>query len=279
MKKQEPTEETSPAAPVADKILKVPDVRVLRPIIFHDKKTSRGVIVQPSEFFKIDGTKLSFYTPNNITLFVSIANRELLAAKKIYETLIAPSLKEKRKDLNIKGRNLKRLFNYLEHIQSSIIAIYTAIESLANVAIPHDHKIEKKNQKGVTEIWGKEAIERWYKTSDKIAEIIPQVLKIESPKKLKVWPGFCELEDIRNDIIHQKTIVKKPQDVDSEFLRRLLHPKIFKTVGSGFAMIGYFCSKDSAHAFFPLGFGNAKVVPEEVDDLSTTLEVIKDDHD
>jgi len=145
---------------VPERVLKIVDIRMLRPVVFHDKKTDRAIVVQPSEFFKVDACKLSFSTPNNVSLFVSIAHRERQAAKKIYDSLIGKALTEKRKSLEIKGRNLKRLYNYLEHIQSGIIAIYTALESLANVAIPNDFKLEKKNQKGVTEIWTKDAVER-----------------------------------------------------------------------------------------------------------------------
>lgn len=269
--------ETSSERTVPEKVLKVGDIRMLRPIVFHDKKSQRAVVIQPAEFFKVESCKLTFSTPNNVSIFVSISHRERMAARKIYDSLIAKPLSEKRRNLEIRGRNLKRLYNYLEHIQSSIIAIYTALESFANVAIPNAYKLEKKNQKGVTEIWTKEAIERWYKTSDKLADILPEVLKIDSPKKLKVWATFRELEDIRNDIIHQKTMLRKPQDVDSSFLGRLLQPTIFSIIGAGFSLIGYFCSKDTAHAFFPLGFGPALVKAEEVDDLETSLEVIEDD--
>lgn len=265
-----------PAVASEENVVNVKDIRMMRPIVFHDKKTSRSIVVQPSEFFKVEGCSLSFFTPNNVSLFVNISHKEILAARKIYESLIAKKLSAKKK-IDIKGRNLTRLYNYLEHIQSGIIAIYTALESLANVAIPPDYRVEKKNPKGVTEVWDKVAIERWYKTSDKLAEVLPAVLGVDSPKKLKVWSTFRELEDIRNEIIHQKTVPKSPQDVDSSFIRRLLHPKIFTTVRAGFAIISYFCSKDTAHAFFPLGFGPALVKAEEVDDLTTVLELIDDD--
>jgi len=110
-----------------------------------------------------------------------------------------------------------------------------------------------------------------------LAEILPEVLKVESPKKLKAWSKFRELEDIRNDIIHQKTSLKNPNDVDSRFLRRLLLPSIFQTIDAGFSLISFFCSKENSHAYFPLGFGPALVKPMEVDDVSTTLTVIEDD--
>jgi hypothetical protein len=260
-----------------EKVLPVKDIRMLRPNVFLEKKSKLSVVVQQSEIFTIAGCKISFFTPNNVSLFVSISHRELKQARKIYQSLITKPIEKNKKTYEINGRNLTRLYNYLEHIQSSVIAIYTAIESLANVAIPRDYRLERKNNKGVTEVWDKEAIERWYKTSEKVSEILPSILSIESPKKLPLWSTFKELEDIRNDIIHQKTVDKKKHDVDSTFLRRLLQPTIFRAVESGFALISYFCRMDKSHAFFPLGFGVAHVKPEEIDDFNETFTKIEDD--
>lgn len=256
--------------------LSVKDIRMLRPIVFLDKKRKLSVVVQQSEIFKVDGCRLEFYTPNNVSLFVSIAHRELGQARKIHLSLLQSAIGKKSKK-EIKGRNLTRLYNYFEHVQSSVIAIYTAVESLSNIAIPHDFKLERKNSKGITEVWDKHSIERWYKTSEKLSDILPKVLKIESPKELPVWSKFRCLEDIRNDIIHQKTSTKSETDVDSKFLRKLLEPQIFDTIQAGFAVISYFCNKNTSHAYFPLGFGPAHVEPEEVDDLETFFTKVEDE--
>ena len=261
-----------PGESSVEKALKVADVRMLRPVVFHEKKSKRSIVVQPSEEFSVGQSKVGFFTPNNVSLFVSIADRELKLAIKIYDSLIKKNAKKKL--ITVNGRNLTRLYNYLEHIQSSIISIYTAIESLANVAIPVDFKLEKKNNKGVTEIWEKDSIERWYKTSDKVADLVPKILKVKSPKTLAFWQSFKELEDIRNDIIHQKTESRSNNEVDSSFIGRLLQPGIFNTVGAGFALIRYFCISDTSHGFFPLGFGEAKIQPIVVDNFEDALEPI-----
>ena len=56
------------------------------------------------------------------------------------------------------------------------MSIYTAIEALSNLLIPREYKIERKNNKGVLEIWNKDSIERWMKTSEKIGGIIPSII-------------------------------------------------------------------------------------------------------
>ena len=56
------------------------------------------------------------------------------------------------------------------------------------------------NKKKVIEIWNKQNIERWICTTEKIGDIIPEIMHIESPKKLKIWSYFKSLEEMRNYI-------------------------------------------------------------------------------
>ena len=253
--------------------MKVDDNRIMRPRIVRDELRNLDLTLQPWETIQIDEAQLSFASPNNITIFVSIADRERKVAASIYEKIIASKIS--RKETYIFEKNdLSELYNYFEHIQMSIIAIFTAIEALANVAIPDDYSIEKINAKKIKEIWTKESIERWSSTLDKIGDIVPEILKIESPKNLKIWSNFKELESIRNDIIHQKTTKEKAQDMDSKLLKKLLSNKIFSQIHAGFTMIKYYCESDKSHYFFPLGFGEAKFESLKVDDVNKAFKKI-----
>lgn len=254
----------------------VSDVRMARPIIFSVKSIKKDVTLQRSEIFEISGVEITFPTPNNVSLFANIANREKQQAKNIYTSLITTDIKNK-KDINIKNEDIKRLYNYLEHIQTSIIAIYTAIESFANIAIPHDYTHTFKNNKGIIESYDKTAIERWLKTSEKVTELLPAILNSDSPKSLSNWSLFKELESIRNDIIHQKTEktdhnikiedFELNRDINSKFIGKLLKPNIFDVIDSGFDLIRFFCEKDITHSYFPLGFSLAQLKPIEIDDF------------
>lgn len=244
-----------------------------RPIIFHVKSINANVTLQRSEIFDINDVEIAFPTPNNVALFANIANREKQQAKNIYSSLIARDVKNK-KDIEIKNEDIKRLYNYLEHIQTSIIAIYTAIESFANIAIPNDYTHTFKNNKGITESYDKTAIERWLKTSEKLTELLPKILNSSSPKELKNWSLFKELESIRNDIIHQKTEkaensnkLEPSRDINSKFIGKLLKPNIFEVVDAGFDLIRFFCDKDISHSFFPLGFSLAQLKPVEIEEF------------
>lgn len=252
----------------------VADIRMQRPIAFYSTNTHQSVTIQLTETLPVGDSQVTFCSPNNVTLFVNIAHRERKSALQIYRLVISPRLKKDRV-FEVKGKDLSRLYDYFEHIQTSIVAIYTAVEALANVAIPHDFTMTS-SRKGAQEVWDKREIERWTSTSDKVKEIVPTVLGVESPKSREFWPDFCALESVRNDIIHQKTPLKEPDRLDTAFLGRLLQPEIFRTIVSGFSLIRYFCESEPGHSRFPFGFAADRIKPIVVDDLESVLEVIEE---
>lgn len=246
-----------------------------RPQIFVVEDIKKTVTVQPIEILKIGECEVSLPTPNNVALFSNISKKQLQQAINIHASLFGKKL-NKFKSIEILDDDIPRLFNYLECIQSSIVAIYTAIEAFCNIAIPKNYSITIKNQKGVTEVWDKTAIERWHKTSDKISTILPDIFKSKSPKEMSFWPDFKNLELIRNDIVHQKTTEKTNEnDVDARFLKKLLDPTVFNTVKSGFEIIKFFCEKDASHAYFPLGFGEAQLNPVTLNSWESHFQLIR----
>lgn len=250
------------------------DKRIMRPIAVSDKKTGKSYTLQQSETFNVNSKKIYFTKPNNITLFVSISLKQLNEAKDIYKDFILEKLKDKA-PIEFKEEENSKLYDYFELIQMSIISIYTAIEGLANVAIPTDFVLEKINSKKVKELWSKENIERWISTSEKLGDIIPKILNIESPKKGVGWSKFKKLEEIRNDIVHQKT-TEDPTKTDTLFLRKLLNKDVFKIVESGFAMIKFFCDHSPSNTLFPFGFSKVKIETVELDNMEEYFELVED---
>jgi len=175
------------------------DLRMMRPIIVLDEKNNSSHLLQPTSEIKLGNDNVTFCSPNIVSLFVSIAKKELEDAKVIFNKSIHLKI-TKSKNVDFEKEENKLLFNYFEKIGISIVAIYTAVEALANIAIPNDYKLEKMNKKKVIEIWNKQNIERWICTTEKIGDIIPEIMHIESPKKLKIWSYFKSLEEMRNYI-------------------------------------------------------------------------------
>lgn len=148
----------------------------------------------------------------------------------LYKSLFGKIHKTKHKNFKISDKDLPRLYNYFESIQTAIISMYTAIESFANICIPHDYVYEKNNAKGIKESYSKELIERYIPTSEKIDKILPSILNCDSPKGSKLWQDFKSLESLRNDIIHPKTTKKNTETKeDSSFLCILLSDDFIKS--------------------------------------------------
>jgi len=232
----------------SDEAYKIADIRMCKGIGFQSKTSNRIVFIQELQSIICNGNKVSFPKPNNVSLCLSIAQKNALEAKRIYENFIRVKV-DSSKSVEFSDNEIVKLYNYFEEVQNSLIFIYTAVEAFSNLSIPSDFKVERKNNKNITEIYDKKSIERWMTTSEKINEILPKIFHVQSPKTQCYWTDFKELESIRNDIIHQKTIT------DMNIFTKFLVESIFKIIGSGFDIIKYFCVNDVENPIFPYGFG------------------------
>lgn len=255
--------------------IKLPDYRVIRPMAFLEESGDYVATFQQLSSFTINDCKVSFITPNSITMFYNKSWKEYEIGKKIYNDIIKSNL-QANTTYDVKEAELSMLYDYFEHIQTSIITIYSAIEALCNVAIPLGYTLTKKNNKGVTEIWDKASIEKWISTEEKVGKIIPEILKIESPKTLPLWKHFKDLKEIRDNIIHQKQSVKQPNEVESKFLCTLLDHSVFIKILSGFELIQYFCKKDETHTYFPIIGDETPMRVDIVEKISGTFSFVDD---
>lgn len=253
--------------------ISIKDVRMSRPIIVRVKSDRKDIVLQITETFEISNKKISFYSPNNISICLNKSKKESQLAQNIYSELLKPKFIQEDK-IEFSEDDIVKLYDYFEHIESAIIFIYTAVEAFSNVAIPKDHIIEKYNTKGIKEVWDKSSIERWLTTSEKIKNIVPEILEMESPKTAKFWSNFTKLEKIRNEIIHQKTADR--DTLDMKVLEEFLNKDIFKIIYSGFEVISFFCEKENKNAFFPMGFGKAEPAIIEIDKFEEYFEVIEE---
>lgn len=191
-------------------------------------------------------------------------------AQTFFISFIKPKLSEDG-DVEFTEEEIPKLYDYFEHVEASIIFTYTALEAFSNVAISQTYEYEVTNSKGIKEVWNKDNIKRWMSTSQKLKKVVPAILSAEPPTKLNYWTDFEQFEDIRNNIVHQKTTNK---EMNLEILEHFLNKDIFKIVSSGFKIIGYFCEKDIQNAAFPLGFGKAKLAIAEVDNFGDYFKII-----
>lgn len=110
---------------------------------------------------------------------------------------------DKKDDIIIKSTIL---YDYIEQAQTCIVFGYTALEAFTNLSIPEEYKYTSEpNNKGVVEIYDKRTIERWLTLKTKLI-ILTDIYKTKCIKKSKIWDKFLKYENLRHDIIHQKSI-------------------------------------------------------------------------
>lgn len=253
-----------------------PDRRELRPIVIYAEKQKSTFVLGHNEIYNVDNVKINFTAPNNISICLNISEREYTIAKEKFLTLVQSKIKQNQQSITFDNNETKDLYDYFEHLQVSLIFAYTAVEAFGNIAIPENFTLEKINNKKVKEIWTKESIERWLPTTEKIKDIIPEILNVSSPKTEPFWEDFKKLEDIRNEIIHQKT-VSKEVNVSSKYLNEFFSKKIFDIIRSGYLVVNYFCSNvEFAHIYFPLDIGTMKQKPLVLDDFENYFAAIDD---
>ncbi|WCF08318.1 hypothetical protein NDS46_29400 [Paenibacillus thiaminolyticus] len=83
----------------------------------------------------------------------------------------------------------KIMYDYIEFIQSSIVFGFTVLEAFVNQSIPEGYEYKFENNKGVIEVYNKEAIERW----------LP-IYNTKPIKSINLWNMYCSLKSIRTKL-------------------------------------------------------------------------------
>ena len=249
MKKRESRSKISLVVGIEPQNYRVAEPRLNKPVCF--KKIEGGtevgsMLAQDLEEIIISGTRLTYFTPNNIAILLSISNKSLAKAKNIFSEKLDPqkiNLALQSADINkvdFLNKKSNEVCDYIESIQTSITFAYTALETFANLSIPEDYIYEVKvNTKGTKELYDKEAIERWITLRDKLLYVLPDVYGCKKPDKEKSWSYFIKLEKYRHDIIHQKSINS------TEFYKTYFRRDIFDVCNSAEKIIRFFYKQDA----------------------------------
>lgn len=242
-----------------------PDARSNKPFGIHDQEDGQTAFFQKIITAKIGENEVSIAIPNEISLSLSISMKSLTAAEHKQKEI------KKRASTNdtIFDTDVRIAYDFLEEIQKAVVFSYKAVESFCNASIPDAYTYKKTTSKGIVEHYGKEQIERWVSTSEKISAIIPKILKCSSPTKQGFWSDFKNLERIRNEIIHSKS------SNGSEILAELFSPKIRSYIGSSVMLLEYFIELDPCNPIFPLGFGKSQIKVMSVPDSNEYLSKIE----
>ena len=212
------------------------DPRLNSAFITDSSGTEEKVLLQYVDEIMLEKHRFSYFTPNSVALFFSLAEKSGVAAMGLLEQIKSRA----KEDSHIDTYNTKALIDdsklvceYLEQIQTAVVFSFTAIESFVNISIPSEYIYEVKTSKK-TEIYNKEQIERWVTWKDKLSKIIVDIYKTTKIENEKYWALFLKLVDLRNNIIHQKSTN------DTLYIEKLFEDNVFDVCCSANQVYGFF---------------------------------------
>jgi hypothetical protein len=193
------------------------DHRLMKPVChqqFKNGQLTGSMLVQEIDSVTLSRTrKATYFLPNNIALLLSTSEKALESAKEIYRSYLTSQNIEVNLEKLVGDRKAamngisSKVCDYLEHTQTAIVFGYTALEVFVNLSIPDDYVYTAaENSKGITETYDKTAIERWLPLKTKINNILVKIYDTPKADSQVWWGHFLNLENYRNNIIHQKTI-------------------------------------------------------------------------
>lgn len=176
-----------------------------------------GTQVSLVSSIKFKDKNLSFRAPNVTALFLDFANTLSNEVKKDLEETNFNNSNSRLMPGTIHPKNEEEFFQTIEMIMGTIVFSYSALESFANEKIPKEYIYEtKRSDNKCFEKYDKEQIERNVSLDLKLAEILPLITGVKSPKGGHLWNKYIKLKNLRDRIIHKKSYDKVSANADEE---------------------------------------------------------------
>jgi len=233
------------------------DLRAHKPdIILQEDNLSRRHTFGDNWVLEFDGLSTLLDRPNDVGLYSSICERNLLSAKKFYEDTILIRHQYYTGNFPIPEQQ-REYFDYFELITTALIFAYSSIEAFINHFIPDNYTFTKPNG---TKVMDKKHIERYFSLTDKLKTIFTDIYSTPNPEQESWWQRLADLQELRDQTIHTK------QDYSKTRYSKLLSRDIFDTIQIYRVIILYYgkyiLEKDkNLINDYPYGFGFDQVYP------------------
>jgi hypothetical protein len=176
---------------------------------------------------KIGPMIASFSLPSAPALFLSLAHRAFATYRDVDVSAYFNSDPE-----GIWPDDHTPLFDFCEQYAAHVVFAFTALESFANEAIPQDYSYTstwgtKKGKPGHKVVYSGDEIARNVSLGEKLARVLPDALKVPTPKGLHIWRNYKSLKGWRDRIIHLKMADRQSSgpEVKTIWGDMLRHPK------------------------------------------------------
>lgn len=171
------------------------------------------------------GELVGFTTPSAVALALNLAIRASQEAARLfsgvsYREVLTP---------DGMGRSVVQagspvLYDFFEQCMLSAVFSFQALEAFCNQIILREltQAMEvKRRDKRVT--LAPIEIERQLSTNEKLAQVVPKIRKLPTPKGKAVWEPFKRLQEARDATVHLKGSDQYSTDRDSLFFQFLSH--------------------------------------------------------
>ena len=177
-----------------------------------------GAAVTEAALIQYANERIGVTIPNATALFLGLSQKYHLEAEYWVNKCVG------KKD---KANHLPETESstFYERITASVVFAYTSLEAFVNEQVPDDYVYESV-EKNCTRSFVKDQIERSLNLDTKLGDVLPQVLKVATPKGGKLWNEYDKLQNLRDRIIHMKTKDRQSrgEDVNSIWNALLCNP-------------------------------------------------------
>lgn len=150
--------------------------------------------------------------PSGLALFLSLAHQAFIAYRDV-----EPLQYFDRHPQGVWPDDSRPLFDFFERFAAHVVFSFPALESFANETTPRGHEyttIDRTTKQKVT--YSQEEAERYVSLDEKLSELLPGALKVDSPKGSHHWRNFKNLKKFRDRIIHLKSVDKQPSGPETK---------------------------------------------------------------
>ena len=147
---------------------------------------------------------VSFPTPSPAAMAFSLAFDAARAAVALRSQVnwIAVGKDERQLDPS----SIATLYAHFEQAMAAAVFSFQCVEAYANQTIARlaAQPMDVVRRKGTERLTPAE-LERHLSTDDKLTQVLPRLLNVQSPKGRGVWAGYRDLKEVRDSTVHLKS--------------------------------------------------------------------------
>ncbi|HZP64318.1 MAG TPA: hypothetical protein VFB28_12960 [Terriglobales bacterium] len=152
---------------------------------------------------------LSFVTPSAPALCLNVAIGAAAHAEVIRPRLLLAGMvtHDGKRGLQVRDESISDLYYFFEQSIISVTMSFQAVEIFANAIIARKAtaNVVVKRKGGVERILAPSEAERELSTEEKLAQVLPAILSVSSPRGNRPWHSFRTLKGARDATVHLKS--------------------------------------------------------------------------